>query len=98
MELWYWKRLMVWTETYGIDNTLGIGLSSWYSIGTHFLLCGFFIDKDRSCTNKFIRIIILYHRKSKYDKITKKKLKLNKCMGRKKGSQHHPFQFVCFCL
>ena len=34
MGLWYWKRLMVWTYTYGIDNTHGIDLNSWYSIDT----------------------------------------------------------------
>ena len=28
------QRLMVWTETYGIDNTHGIDLNSRYSIGT----------------------------------------------------------------
>ena len=25
---------MVWTYTYGIDNTHGIDINSWYSIGT----------------------------------------------------------------
>ena len=48
-----------------------------------FIIMWVFLDKDRPCTNKLILIIILYHRKSKYDKVTKK-LKLNKCMGRRK--------------
>ena len=35
MDSWYWQRLMLCTQTYGIDNTHGIDLSSWYnSIGT----------------------------------------------------------------
>ena len=55
-----------------------------------------FIDKDRPCTNKFIRIIILYHRKSKYDKVTNK-IKLNKCMGRKKRFTTSSFS-VCMFL
>ena len=34
VQIWYWQRLMVWTQTYGIDNTHGIDLNSRYSIGT----------------------------------------------------------------
>ena len=34
MDSWYWQRLMVWTWTYGIDNTHGIELNLWYSIDT----------------------------------------------------------------
>ena len=34
MDSWFWQRLMVWTYTYDIDNTHGIDLNSWYSIGT----------------------------------------------------------------
>ena len=34
MDSCYWQRLMVWTLTYGIDNTHGIDLKSLYHIGT----------------------------------------------------------------
>ena len=34
MDPWYWQRLMVWIWTYVIDNTHGVDLDSWYSIGT----------------------------------------------------------------
>ena len=34
MDSWYRIRIMVQTWTHGIDNTHGIDLSSWYSIGT----------------------------------------------------------------
>ena len=34
MDSWYWKRLIVWTQTYGIDNTHGFDLNSRYSIGS----------------------------------------------------------------
>ena len=34
MDSQYWQRLMVWIQTHGVDNTHGIDLNSWYSIGT----------------------------------------------------------------
>ena len=54
MDSWFWQRLMVYTWTYGIDNTHGIDLDSWYRIGTPeshtykraecYLYAGFFLN------------------------------------------------------